>query len=202
MLYSKYKGHPCVTEALLFTCYCRKKTPKTDILTVSPPLFRVLRGPAQPWLNRWSGSSRGAGLRRQVNGALACVSAIKTWETVSVQTWTIQYAVIQNTMKFTVNLIISAECWTFTISCHVICPVSWSVPCVCVCAGCFALCCLPVFTCKVTSAVGACPCLPLLDCIGCVPPASLAMRASVRQRYGIKVKRPSIHPLFTTYSST
>uniref|UniRef100_A0A3P8TJD9 Uncharacterized protein n=1 Tax=Amphiprion percula TaxID=161767 RepID=A0A3P8TJD9_AMPPE len=52
---------------------------------------------------------------------------------------------------------------------------------------CFALCCLPVFTCKVTSAVGACPCLPLLDCIGCVPPASLAMRASVRQRYGIQV---------------
>ena len=150
MLYSKYKGHPCVTEALLFTCYCRKKTPKTDILTVSPPLFCVLRGPAQPWLNRWSGSSRGAGLRRQVNGALACVSAIKTWETVSVQTWTIQYAVIQNTMKFTVNLIISAECWTFTISCHVICPVSWSVPCVCVCVcvqaalPCAASLCLPV----------------------------------------------------------
>lgn len=61
--------------------------------------------------------------------------------------------------------------------------------CVCyfVCLGCFALCCLPVFTCKVTSAAGACPCLPLLDCIGCVPPASLAMRASVRQRYGIPV---------------
>lgn len=57
------------------------------------------------------------------------------------------------------------------------------------CAGCFALCCLPVFTCKVTKAVGACPCLPLLDCIGCVPPASLAMRASVRQRYGIQVAR-------------
>ncbi|XP_035861056.1 uncharacterized protein LOC116042281 isoform X2 [Sander lucioperca] len=52
---------------------------------------------------------------------------------------------------------------------------------------CFALCCLPVFTCKVTSAVGACPCLPLLDCIGCVPPASLAMRASVRERYGIRI---------------
>ncbi|XP_055359680.1 placenta-specific gene 8 protein-like isoform X2 [Betta splendens] len=50
---------------------------------------------------------------------------------------------------------------------------------------CFALCCLPVFTCKVTSAVGACPCLPLLDCIGCASPASLAMRASVRERYGI-----------------
>ncbi|CAL8384440.1 unnamed protein product [Arctogadus glacialis] len=51
---------------------------------------------------------------------------------------------------------------------------------------CLALCCLPVFTCKVTSAAGACPCLPLLDCLGCVPPASLAMRASVRQRYGIE----------------
>ncbi|KAM6949569.1 placenta-specific gene 8 protein-like [Aplochiton taeniatus] len=50
----------------------------------------------------------------------------------------------------------------------------------------FALCCLPVFTCKVTSAVGACPCLPLLDCVGCGAPASLAMRASVRERYGIK----------------
>ncbi|XP_034020946.1 cornifelin homolog B-like [Thalassophryne amazonica] len=53
---------------------------------------------------------------------------------------------------------------------------------------CFALCCLPVFTCKVTNAVGACPCLPLLDCIGCVPPASLAMRASVRERYGIQLR--------------
>lgn len=63
---------------------------------------------------------------------------------------------------------------------------------VCV-AGCFALCCLPVFTCKVTNAVGACPCLPLLDCIGCVPPASLAMRASVRERYGIQVVRHRIH---------
>uniref|UniRef100_A0A667Z7I7 Uncharacterized protein n=1 Tax=Myripristis murdjan TaxID=586833 RepID=A0A667Z7I7_9TELE len=52
---------------------------------------------------------------------------------------------------------------------------------------CLAMCCLPLFTCKVTRAVGACPCLPLLDCIGCVPPASLAMRASVRERYGIEV---------------
>ncbi|GLD53578.1 cornifelin homolog B-like protein [Lates japonicus] len=57
---------------------------------------------------------------------------------------------------------------------------------------CFALCCLPVFTCKVTSAVGACPCLPLLDCIGCVPPASLAMRASVRERYGIQWREREI----------
>ncbi|XP_010886036.1 cornifelin homolog B [Esox lucius] len=51
---------------------------------------------------------------------------------------------------------------------------------------CCALWCLPVFACKTTSAVGACPCLPLLDCISCVPPASLAMRASVRELYSIE----------------
>lgn len=67
-----------------------------------------------------------------------------------------------------------------------------------ICPGCFALCCLPVFTCKVTSAVGACPCLPLLDCIGCVPPASLAMRASVREQYGIKVQEKSTNVTFFT----
>lgn len=76
--------------------------------------------------------------------------------------------------------------------CYVVMLGEWT--CVYVCLGCFALFCLPVFTCKVTSAAGACPCLPLLDCIGCVPPASLAMRASVRQRYGIPV-RPRIHVL-------
>ncbi|CAG12707.1 unnamed protein product [Tetraodon nigroviridis] len=66
--------------------------------------------------------------------------------------------------------------------------------------SCFALCCLPVFTCKVTSAAGACPCLPLLDCIGCVPPASLAMRASVRQRYGIphvRLGNAFVYPCWT-----
>ncbi|XP_061566292.1 cornifelin homolog B-like [Cololabis saira] len=51
---------------------------------------------------------------------------------------------------------------------------------------CLALWCLPVFTCKVTRAVGVCPCLPLLDWVSCVPPASLGVRASVRERYGIK----------------
>uniref|UniRef100_M4AGZ4 Uncharacterized protein n=1 Tax=Xiphophorus maculatus TaxID=8083 RepID=M4AGZ4_XIPMA len=68
--------------------------------------------------------------------------------------------------------------------CACVCVCVWV--CVCVCAGCLACCCLPLFTCKVTNAVGAWPCLPLLDCISCVPPASLAMRASVRERYGIK----------------
>lgn len=57
-----------------------------------------------------------------------------------------------------------------------------------VCAGCFALCCLPVFTCKVARKAGVCPLLPLLDCLGCVPPASLAVRASVREKYGIQVR--------------
>ncbi|XP_037116394.1 cornifelin homolog B-like isoform X1 [Syngnathus acus] len=52
---------------------------------------------------------------------------------------------------------------------------------------CFALCCLPLFTCKVARKAGLCPLLPLLDCLGCVPPASLAVRASVREKYGIKV---------------
>ncbi|XP_053715937.1 placenta-specific gene 8 protein-like [Synchiropus splendidus] len=51
---------------------------------------------------------------------------------------------------------------------------------------CCALCCLPVFTCQVSRAGGMCPLLPLLDIIGCVPPASLAMRATIRERYGIQ----------------
>ncbi|XP_077598467.1 placenta-specific gene 8 protein-like [Stigmatopora nigra] len=51
---------------------------------------------------------------------------------------------------------------------------------------CFALCCLPLFTCKVANMAGIFPLLPLLDCMGCVPPASLAVRASVRERYGIQ----------------
>ncbi|XP_035264634.1 placenta-specific gene 8 protein-like [Anguilla rostrata] len=69
-------------------------------------------------------------------------------------------------------------------------PGQWSTG-LCDCCSdvgdcCFALWCLPVFVCKTTGAVGACPCLPLLDCVGCVPSASLAMRATVRARYGIK----------------
>ncbi|XP_017296476.1 PLAC8-like protein 1 isoform X1 [Kryptolebias marmoratus] len=51
---------------------------------------------------------------------------------------------------------------------------------------CLACCCLPVFTCQVSRSVGAFPCLPLLDWISCVPPASVAMRASVRERYNIQ----------------
>uniref|UniRef100_A0A3Q2Q736 Uncharacterized protein n=1 Tax=Fundulus heteroclitus TaxID=8078 RepID=A0A3Q2Q736_FUNHE len=66
---------------------------------------------------------------------------------------------------------------------------------------CFACCCLPLFACKVTGAVGACPCLPLLDCISCVPPASLAMRASVRERYGIKVTIVSVPSSPVTWCS-
>ncbi|XP_072544884.1 placenta-specific gene 8 protein-like [Salminus brasiliensis] len=66
----------------------------------------------------------------------------------------------------------------------------WSTG-LCECYGdmgdcCFALWCLPVFVCKTSRAAGGCLCLPLLDCVGCVPPASLAMRAAVRERYGIK----------------
>lgn len=129
---------------------------------VSSPLFDGC--PSQLCLSRWSGSSRRARFRRPVSGVLACVSAIKTWETVSSSNPPVCIAVQK-------------------LSCtQQLSELTYGV-----CAGCFALCCLPLFTCKVTNAVGACPCLPLLDCIGCVPPASLAMRASVRQRYGIQV---------------
>lgn len=48
---------------------------------VSSPLFDGC--PSQLCLSRWSGSSRRARFRRPVSGVLACVSAIKTWETVS-----------------------------------------------------------------------------------------------------------------------
>ncbi|KAL2079057.1 hypothetical protein ACEWY4_024801 [Coilia grayii] len=51
---------------------------------------------------------------------------------------------------------------------------------------CFALCCLPIFACKTAGAAGVCVCLPLLDCLSCLPPASLAMRATIRERYGIQ----------------
>ncbi|KAI4896813.1 hypothetical protein NFI96_029271 [Prochilodus magdalenae] len=66
----------------------------------------------------------------------------------------------------------------------------WSTG-LCECYGdvgdcCFALWCLPLFVCKTSRAAGGCLCLPLLDCVGCVPPASLAMRAAVRERYGIE----------------
>lgn len=47
----------------------------------SPSLFDGC--PSQLCLSRWSGSSRRARFRRPVSGVLACVSAIKTWETVS-----------------------------------------------------------------------------------------------------------------------
>lgn len=162
-----------------------------SIFIVSPLLFYWRRWPAQPCQNisRWSRSSRRAGFSRD-NGALVCVSAIKTWETVSSAR-----GIMQNIWLFLLNVskmhyieYSTLIFWTFIRS-YILCTLSWPAVYVCVCvySGCFALCCLPVFTCKVTSAVGACPCLPLLDCIGCVSPASLAMRASVRERFGIQV---------------
>lgn len=125
---------------------------------------------------RWSGSSRRACFRRTANGAPACASAIKTLETVS-------------EVNLSSFILYNYYSTTTTTLCFPLGLKMYAYEIYFVCAGCFALCCLPVFTCKVTKAVGACPCLPLLDCIGCVPPASLAMRASVRQRYGIQVDR-------------
>ncbi|TWW75289.1 cornifelin homolog B-like [Takifugu flavidus] len=50
---------------------------------------------------------------------------------------------------------------------------------------CFAFWCFPCFACVTTKKYGQCLCLPLLD-IGCIPPITLAMRVSMRERYGIK----------------
>ncbi|XP_077444213.1 plac8 onzin related protein 4 isoform X1 [Stigmatopora argus] len=51
---------------------------------------------------------------------------------------------------------------------------------------CFAFWCLPCFTCKTSHDAGECICLPLLDAFGVIPPMTLGLRVSVRQRYGIQ----------------
>ncbi|XP_017296477.1 placenta-specific gene 8 protein-like isoform X2 [Kryptolebias marmoratus] len=66
---------------------------------------------------------------------------------------------------------------------------------------CLACCCLPVFTCQVSRSVGAFPCLPLLDWISCVPPASVAMRASVRERYNIQVEWAELQDARISYEN-
>ncbi|KAL0182448.1 hypothetical protein M9458_021823, partial [Cirrhinus mrigala] len=51
---------------------------------------------------------------------------------------------------------------------------------------CFAYWCLPCFTCIKAKRYGECLCLPLLDFCGIIPPITMSMRVSMRQRYGIK----------------
>ncbi|XP_064181659.1 cornifelin homolog isoform X3 [Anguilla rostrata] len=52
---------------------------------------------------------------------------------------------------------------------------------------CLGLWCFPCLACKTTSEFGECACLPLVDTLSpCVPPVSFAMRAGVRNRYGIQ----------------
>ncbi|XP_068188175.1 cornifelin homolog B-like [Antennarius striatus] len=52
---------------------------------------------------------------------------------------------------------------------------------------CFAFWCLPCFACRTSRKYGECLCLPLLDYLpSLIPAASLAMRVSMRQRYGIR----------------
>ncbi|CAJ1063180.1 cornifelin homolog B-like [Xyrichtys novacula] len=53
---------------------------------------------------------------------------------------------------------------------------------------CFAFWCCPCFACITTKALGQCLCLPLLDVCGCIPSITMAMRVSVRHRYGIRVR--------------
>ncbi|XP_078138612.1 cornifelin homolog B-like [Centroberyx gerrardi] len=51
---------------------------------------------------------------------------------------------------------------------------------------CFAFWCCPCYACKTTKEYGQCLCLPLLDVFGCIPPITMTMRVSMRERYGIK----------------
>ncbi|KAM3868521.1 cornifelin homolog B-like [Diretmus argenteus] len=51
---------------------------------------------------------------------------------------------------------------------------------------CFGLWCCPCHACKTTKAYGQCLCLPLLDIFGLIPPVTMTIRVSLRQRYGIK----------------
>uniref|UniRef100_A0A673LTP4 Plac8 onzin related protein 6 n=1 Tax=Sinocyclocheilus rhinocerous TaxID=307959 RepID=A0A673LTP4_9TELE len=52
---------------------------------------------------------------------------------------------------------------------------------------CFAIWCPLCFTCSTASDFGEYCCLPLIDLCACIPPVSMALRASVRNRYGIQV---------------
>ncbi|XP_071361898.1 cornifelin homolog B-like [Trachinotus anak] len=51
---------------------------------------------------------------------------------------------------------------------------------------CLAFWCFPCFACKTSKAYGECLCLPLLDAYSCIPPITMSMRVSMRQRYGIR----------------
>ncbi|NP_001290786.1 cornifelin homolog B-like [Esox lucius] len=51
---------------------------------------------------------------------------------------------------------------------------------------CFACWCGPCHACLHSREYGECLCLPLLDMFGFVPPITMSMRVSMRQRYGIK----------------
>ncbi|XP_067117323.1 cornifelin homolog A-like [Osmerus mordax] len=51
---------------------------------------------------------------------------------------------------------------------------------------CLAFWCLPCFTCITAKEGGECLCLPLINCLGLIPPATMSLRASLRYRYGIK----------------
>ncbi|KAM4620462.1 cornifelin homolog A-like [Polymixia lowei] len=51
---------------------------------------------------------------------------------------------------------------------------------------CFWFWCCPCHACITTKQFGQCLCLPLLDIFGCIPPVTMSIRVSMRQRYGIK----------------
>ncbi|XP_051579361.1 cornifelin homolog B-like [Myxocyprinus asiaticus] len=63
---------------------------------------------------------------------------------------------------------------------------------------CFAFWCFPCFACVTARNYGECLCLPLLDGSGFIPPITLSMRVSARNRYGIQgtICNDLIHSIF------
>ncbi|XP_056323522.1 cornifelin homolog B [Danio aesculapii] len=64
-----------------------------------------------------------------------------------------------------------------------ICDCCYDVP-----ECCFAFWCFSCYTCIQAKNYGECLCLPLLDmfCGGIIPPITMSIRTSMRQRYGIQ----------------
>ncbi|XP_030293044.1 cornifelin homolog B [Sparus aurata] len=69
---------------------------------------------------------------------------------------------------------------------------------------CFAFWCCPCFACITTRDYGECLCLPLLEIFGgLIPPITMSMRVSMRQRYGIRgtMCRDCVYSTFCTSCS-
>ena len=147
------------------------------------------------WLQRWSFNSP-KHLPRQrhpISGAQTSVTALKTWNLVSFTLWKCTNThlcehVSKHAQRF--ECMFETENERITVKKKKITNVKLMklFP-----PGCLAFWCLPCFTCITTKEAGQCLCLPLLDCFGLIPPATMSLRASLRYRYGIKVGTNRTH---------